>query len=135
MAHVPKRHTMLAPGRHRMQHSAPVQIELPSVKQGEAESRDVQSFQWLLADARGRRIARQMLRYCQVDVRLDAAAGETLAFGAGLRNGGQYLRERMRYLDPEGYLRFEAEFLEEEKLLQQALKLEAESALKKEPHP
>jgi len=92
-----------------------VQIELPTTSPKEAERRDAQAYQFVLGDDRGLRVLRQILRFCGLDDAGPVTPDEALV-ATGRRQVGHYIRQRCRYLDKDGWKRFEAQFLDEEHL-------------------
>lgn len=106
-----------------------VQIDLPSVTEDRAEALHRESWQWLLGDARGRRILRDVLNTSGIDNAPTVGAIEVMAGEAGTRQLGAYVRQRAQRFDPEGWLRFEIEYLQEAQLAYQAQQRKTAEAL------
>ncbi len=70
-------------------------------------------FRAILQDGHGRRFLRQVLHATGAEAMSDAQGLEQLAATAALRNLGLLIRERCQLYDPKGWLRFEAEYLQE----------------------
>jgi hypothetical protein len=84
-------------------------------KQAEAQAK--LDYRWLLEDPRGRRIVRDWLRWSGVEDTGPVEGIEAMACAAGRRMVGNLLRATLRKHDPEGWVRLEAEHVQELVLL------------------
>lgn len=93
---------------------------MPSATAEESIGRDREAYEWLLEDPRGRRVARQLVKFAGLDEPGSIGSAESMAFDVGRRSVAVYLRERCGYLCPQSWLRFEAEHLQERQLAARA---------------
>ena len=89
-----------------------MQTGRPHQSPEEAEAYARQAYRWLLADPRGRYVARELLRVSGLS-ETGPRTGEAAVFANGARMVGNFLNERMQLHDPEGWLRFEGEYVQE----------------------
>lgn len=101
---------------------------MPTAAADQAEARDREGYQRLLAEPHLRRVVRQLLLLTGIDDIGPVHSEGPMGHHAGKRTIGLYLVERMKLLNPEGWVRFESEYLQERQLLQGALKQKEDQA-------
>ena len=108
-----------------------MQFDPLSISAEESTAKSREAYQWMLDDPRGRRVLRQLLKFAGLDEPGSVADLGRMACDVGRRSVGVYLRERCEFLHPQGWLRFEAEHLQERQLAAR----EVEATEKAQPGP
>ena len=107
----------------------------PQLTDEQAEARARLDYSWLLADPRGRRLLRSVLRWSGIDDTGPVQGIELMAYAAGARMVGNMLKAQIRKHDPEGWVQLEAEYTRE-LVLQASQAVEEEKRAKgEEPNP
>ncbi|MEY5098093.1 MAG: hypothetical protein RJA36_812 [Pseudomonadota bacterium] len=90
-----------------------VQADNPLLTPEQADAKDRDALDWVVGDARGRRVLRAVLRWAGIEETGATEGIERMAFDAGRRMVGGMLRAQLRKHAPEGWVAMEAEHVQE----------------------